>query len=56
MQQTLGFSPLVTGLAFLPISAGSAVFSNLSTIVLMPRFGPKPLVGGGMLIALGPMV
>ena len=56
MQQTLGFSPLVTGLAFLPISAGSAIVSNLSTIVLMPRFGPKPLVGGGMLIASGAMV
>jgi hypothetical protein len=56
MQQTLGFSPLVTGVAFLPISAGSAVVSNLSTIVLMPRFGPKPLVAGGMLIASGAMV
>ena len=56
MQQTLGFSPLVTGVAFLPISAGSAIFSNLSTIVLMPRFGPKPLVASGMLIASGGMV
>ena len=56
MQKTLGFSPLVTGLAFLPISAGSAVVSNLSTIVLMPRFGPKPLVACGMLIASGAMV
>ena len=56
MQQTLGYSPLVTGLAFLPISAGSALVSNLSTIVLMPRFGPKPLVGCGMLTASGAMV
>ena len=56
MQQTLGFSPLVTGLAFLPISAGSAVVSNLSTIVLMPRIGPKPLVACGMLVAAGAMV
>jgi hypothetical protein len=56
MQLTLGFSPLVTGLAFLPISIGSAIFSNLSTIVLMPRFGPKPLIGFGMLIASGAMV
>ena len=39
MQRTLGFSPLVTGVAFLPISVGSAIVSNLSTIVLMPRFG-----------------
>jgi EmrB/QacA subfamily drug resistance transporter len=56
MQQTLRFSPLVTGVAFLPISVGSAVVSNLSTIVLMPRFGPKPLVGWGMLTASGAMV
>src|SRR5258708_6684903 len=38
-QQTLGYSPLVTGVAFLPISGGLVVASNLSTIVLMPRFG-----------------
>jgi EmrB/QacA subfamily drug resistance transporter len=56
MQLTLGYSPLVTGVAFLPISIGSAIFSNLSTIVLMPRFGPKPLVAIGMLIASGGMV
>ena len=56
MQLTLGYSPLVTGVAFLPISIGSAIFSNLSTIVLMPKFGPKPLVATGMLIASGGMV
>jgi EmrB/QacA subfamily drug resistance transporter len=55
LQQTLGYSPLVTGLAFLPIAAGSALASNLATIVLMPRFGPKPLVGFGMLAAAGAM-
>jgi EmrB/QacA subfamily drug resistance transporter len=53
LQQTLGYSPLVTGLAFLPISAGLILASNLSTIVLMPRTGPKPLVGLGMLAAAG---
>ena len=44
LQQTLGYSPLVTGVAFLPISGGLIVAANLSTIVLMPRIGPKPLV------------
>jgi hypothetical protein len=53
LQQTLGYSPLVTGVAFLPISGGLVVASNLSTIVLMPRFGPKPLVASGMLAAAG---
>jgi EmrB/QacA subfamily drug resistance transporter len=56
MQDSLGYSPLVTGVAFLPISIGSAIFSNLSTIVLMPRVGPKPLVGVGMIFASGGMV
>ena len=55
LQQTLGYSPLVTGVAFLPISAGSAITSNLATIVLMPRVGPKPLVASGMLAAAGAM-
>jgi EmrB/QacA subfamily drug resistance transporter len=53
LQQTLGYSPLVTGVAFLPISGGLVVMANLSTIVLMPRFGPKPLVAWGMLAASG---
>jgi EmrB/QacA subfamily drug resistance transporter len=51
LQQTLGYSPLVTGFAFLPMSAGLIVMANLSTIALMPRFGPKPLVASGMLAA-----
>jgi EmrB/QacA subfamily drug resistance transporter len=53
LQQTLGYSPLVTGVAFLPISGGLILASNLSTIVLMPRVGPKPLVASGMLAAAG---
>ena len=53
LQQTLGYSPLVTGFAFLPMSVGLIVTANLSTIVLMPRVGPKPLVASGMLSASG---
>ena len=53
LQQTLGYSPLVTGVAFLPMSVGLIVAANLSTITLMPRFGPKPLVASGMLAAAG---
>jgi EmrB/QacA subfamily drug resistance transporter len=51
MQQTLGFSPVMTGLAFLPMVALIMTSSNLSNIVLMPRLGPKPLVALGMLLA-----
>jgi hypothetical protein len=53
LQQTLAYSPLVTGFAVLPMSVGLIVMANLSTIVLMPRFGPKPLVASGMLAASG---
>jgi len=56
LQQTLAYSPVVTGFAILPIAGGIAVAANLSTIVLMPRLGPKPLVATGMLIAAGAMV
>jgi EmrB/QacA subfamily drug resistance transporter len=56
LQQTLGYTPIVTGFAFLPIIGGIAVAANVSTIVLMPRIGPKPLVPAGMLVGAGAMV
>jgi EmrB/QacA subfamily drug resistance transporter len=56
LQQNLGYSPLVAGIAFLPISVASAISSNVSTIVLLPRFGPRVVVTGGMLAAAGAMV
>jgi hypothetical protein len=56
LQQTLSYTPIVTGFAFLPIVGGIAVAANLSTIVLMPRIGPKPLVPAGMLVGAGAMV
>jgi len=56
MQQTLGFSPVVTGVASLPMVAMIALTANLATIVLLPRVGPKPLVTLGMLLAAGGMV
>jgi EmrB/QacA subfamily drug resistance transporter len=44
MQLTLGYSPVVTGLALLPMVFCIAGAANLSNIVLLPRIGPKPLV------------
>ncbi|MFF1508166.1 MFS transporter [Streptomyces sp. NPDC058326] len=53
VQQVLDFSPLRTGLAFLPVSAIIAVAAGL-TSTLLPRFGPKPfMVTGSVLAALG---
>jgi len=56
LQQTLGYTPIVTGFAFLPIVGGIAFAANISTIVLMPRIGPKPVVPAGMLVGAGAMV
>ncbi len=51
LQETLGFSPVTTGLAFLPMVAAIVISSNLANIVLLPRVGPKLLVAPGMLAA-----
>jgi EmrB/QacA subfamily drug resistance transporter len=55
LQLTLHYSPVVTGLAFLPMVALIMASANLATIVAMPRFGPRPLVTAGMLIAAAGM-
>jgi len=55
LQTTLGYSPVATGVAFLPTIAMIMLFSQVSNIILMPRTGPKPLVGIGMLIAAAGM-
>jgi EmrB/QacA subfamily drug resistance transporter len=56
LQTTLGYSPIVTGLAYLPMVATMVVTGIVGQILLMPRTGPKPLVGFGMLIAAAGMV
>jgi Major Facilitator Superfamily len=54
MQQTLGFSPIKTGLAFLPMTVAIVLSATTSSTRLLPRIGPRPLIGGGMLTgALG---
>jgi len=52
MQQTLGFSPVVTGVAFLPMIACLMVSSITSNVRLMPRTGPRPLAPAGLLLAV----
>ncbi len=52
-QQNLGYSPVKSGFAFLPFSAGIIVAAGFSSS-LLPRIGAKPLmVGGTVLGALG---
>jgi EmrB/QacA subfamily drug resistance transporter len=50
MQQTLGFSPLQTGVAFLPFVVGIVTSSTVLVTRLLPRVGPKPLIMTGQLL------
>jgi EmrB/QacA subfamily drug resistance transporter len=56
MQQTLGFSPLVSGLAFLPMMAMIMPTGAIGQTRLLPRFGPRPLVAVGMLLSATAML
>jgi EmrB/QacA subfamily drug resistance transporter len=49
-------SPLTTGLLFLPMIGCILVTSNLSSVVLLPRVGPRALIASGMLLGAGGMV
>jgi EmrB/QacA subfamily drug resistance transporter len=53
LQQNLRFSPVRTGLAFLPMVGAIMVSATSATAVLLPRFGPKPLVAIGMAASAG---
>jgi EmrB/QacA subfamily drug resistance transporter len=53
LQLTLAYSPVKSGLAFLPMVAAIVAASTVSSGVLMPRVGPRPLVPAGMLLAAG---
>jgi EmrB/QacA subfamily drug resistance transporter len=56
LQAVKGLSPVSSGLAFLPMMAGILIASNTSTIVLLPRFGPRVLIAGGMTLGCLAMV
>lgn len=50
LQGTLGFSPVKTGFAFLPMVAALAGTAQVSNRVLLPRVGPKIIVPIGLLV------
>jgi EmrB/QacA subfamily drug resistance transporter len=56
MQQNLGFSPLITGLAFLPMTALTVLSSAISQTRILPRTGARPLITAGMLLGMVAMV
>jgi EmrB/QacA subfamily drug resistance transporter len=56
LQETLGYSPVKSGLAFLPMIVAIIVASTASSGLLMPRFGPRPLIPAGLVLAAGGLV
>src|SRR6478752_1243516 len=55
LQQVKGYSPVTSGLAFLPMIACILLASNTSSILLLPRVGPRALIVTGMLLGGGAM-
>jgi EmrB/QacA subfamily drug resistance transporter len=56
LQLTLGYSPVKTGLAFLPMIGVLIATSTTSSTILLPRFGPRLLVPTGLFLAAIGMV
>jgi EmrB/QacA subfamily drug resistance transporter len=57
LQLVKGYSPVASGLAFLPMIAAIMISSNVSTIITLPRFGARNLIFGGMVLgAIGMLV
>jgi EmrB/QacA subfamily drug resistance transporter len=56
LQASLHFTPIQTGLAFLPMIGMLILAAQLSTNIFVPRFGPKIMVPFGMILATIGMV
>ncbi len=55
LQRLLGYSPVKTGLAFLPMVVANVIVSTTTSVVLLGRLGPRPLIFAGMVIGAGGM-
>jgi hypothetical protein len=53
LQGTLGFSPVKTGILFLPLIGAVVAMTQVSNRILLPRFGPKPIIPVGLLLSAG---
>jgi EmrB/QacA subfamily drug resistance transporter len=56
LQQNLGYSPIQTGVAFLPMTAVVMLSATLASTRLAPRVGPRALVTVGMALGAGAML
>jgi EmrB/QacA subfamily drug resistance transporter len=52
MQNVLGYSPLQTGAAYLPLTVGVAVSAGISSQLLL-KVGARPMIVGGALVVAG---
>jgi EmrB/QacA subfamily drug resistance transporter len=53
LQLVKGYSPVTSGLLFLPFVGGILVSSTFSSVVALPRVGPRVLIASGMLLGAG---
>jgi EmrB/QacA subfamily drug resistance transporter len=56
LQQNRGYSPVATGIAFLPMTAAVMISAAVATNKLRARFGPRPLVVTGMVLGAAGML
>jgi EmrB/QacA subfamily drug resistance transporter len=56
LQGTLGYSPLKTGVAFLPLVASIALSATIASARLLAVNGPRPLIPTGMLLSMMGMI
>ncbi|MFD5944525.1 MFS transporter [Streptomyces collinus] len=55
LQASIGYSPIKTGLAFLPMVGGIVAASTTAPALLLPRVGPKVVISAGFLVAASGM-
>src|ERR1700728_3389700 len=55
LQEVKGYSPVTSGLPFLPMIGCILLSSNVSSIVTLPRFGPRGLIATGVLLGTAAM-
>ena len=51
LQNTLKYTPITTGFAFMPMIASLILTATLSTALILPRFGPRILMTTGLIVA-----
>jgi EmrB/QacA subfamily drug resistance transporter len=56
LEEIVRYSPVTTGLAFLPMIVALIASSTTSSGLLMPRLGPRILIPTGLVVAAGGMV